>query len=349
MIRCLILSGSVLYSKSRSAALESCRGRIEKSNKINNFKQAHHHKQNKMDRLTNRRKALQKLAAMPFLAGVLHPQPINSSLKPNGRRGNLKTSLNAYSFNKPLREGQMSMEELLQFCSETGFEAVDITAYYFPGYPEVPTDEYLYDIKRKAFRLGLEISGTGVRNDFTYADKAKREEGIQLVKNWVIAAEKLGIPVVRVFAGHQLHPDHSWEEVAEWMVKDLKECVAFGRKHGVMIGLQNHNGFLKTAAQVSRIIKAVNSEWFGLILDIGSYRQEDPFEEIAKTIPYALSWQLKEKMYVDGKEVDTDIPRLIKIIKSSDYKGYIPIETLGPGDPKAKVKALFAKVKRAME
>jgi hypothetical protein len=34
-------------------------------------------------------------------------------------------------------------------------------------------DEYLFKVKRMALRLGLEISGTGVRNDFTIADKTK--------------------------------------------------------------------------------------------------------------------------------------------------------------------------------
>lgn len=302
-----------------------------------------------MNQPTHRREALRQLAALPILGSSLHKiPPPQLGLDPHKSK-QLKTSLNAYSFNKPLSEGAMSMDELLTFCSETGFEAVDITAYYFPGYPEVPSDEYLYAVKRKAFRLGLEISGTGVRNDFTHTDKAKREESIQLVKNWVIAAEKLGIPVLRVFAGHQPHPEHSWEEVAEWMVEDLKTCVAFGKAHGVMIGLQNHNGFLTTAAQVNTIMKRVDDEWFGLILDIGSYRQGNPFQEIKDTISHAVSWQLKEKMYVNGQEVQTDIKKLIQLIKASDYRGYIPIETLGPGDPKEKVKALFAKVSRAME
>lgn len=300
-----------------------------------------------MQTKTNRRKALQKMVALPLMAGSTISTPHFMGTSRQGRQ-NLKTSLNAYSFNKALSEGSMSMDELLEFCSETGFEAVDITAYYFPGYPEVPSDAYLYDVKRKAFRLGLEISGTGVRNDFTHTDKGKREESIQLVKDWVLAAEKIGAPVLRVFAGHQDHAGHSWEEVAEWMIEDLKACVDFGKQHGVMIGLQNHNGFLKTAAQVKRIIDAVDDEWFGLILDIGSYRRGNAFQEISDTISYAVSWQLKEKMFVNDQEVETDISRLIKIIKSSDYKGYIPIETLGPGDAKQKVKAMFDRVKRAL-
>lgn len=73
----------------------------------------------------------------------------------------LKTSLNAYSFNIPLSDGSMNLDELLEYSAENGFDGVDITAYYFPVYPEVPSDEYLCHIKKKAFLLGLEISGTG--------------------------------------------------------------------------------------------------------------------------------------------------------------------------------------------
>ena len=99
-------------------------------------------------------------------------------------------SLNAFSFNALLSEKKMTLDELLETCAEIGFDGVDITAYYFPGYPNVPTDEYLHHIKRKAFRLGLDITGTGVRNDFTDPDKNKRAEHITLVKNWIDAAAK---------------------------------------------------------------------------------------------------------------------------------------------------------------
>jgi hypothetical protein len=54
----------------------------------------------------------------------------------------------------------MNLDALLEFCSGTIIQAVDLTGYYFPGYPAVPSDEYIYHIKQKAFRLGLGISGT---------------------------------------------------------------------------------------------------------------------------------------------------------------------------------------------
>jgi sugar phosphate isomerase/epimerase len=260
----------------------------------------------------------------------------------------LKTSLNAYSFNGPLTKGEMNLDQLLEFCAANQFDAVDITAYYFPGYPEVPSDEYLYHIKQKAFLLGLEISGTGVRNDFTDPDQAKRKASVELVKNWIVAAEKLGAPVIRVFSGTADTKDLAHEKAIDYMVADLKECAEFGKAHGVVVAIQNHNDFIKTADQTIEVIQRVNSDWFGLILDIGSFRT-DPYKEIAQTIPYAVNWQLKETLFVNGMEQKTDVDRLMKIIKESGYRGYLPIETLGEGDPKVKVPQFLNEVREAMK
>ncbi len=296
----------------------------------------------------HRRKFLTSVMGIPA-AGMLMSAGANDEYKKKFPAKGLKTSLNAYSFNKPLTDGSMSIAELIEFCSATGFDGVDITAYYFKGYPQVPPDDYLFDIKRKAFKAGLEITGTGVRNDFTIADNAKREGEVQQVKNWIEAASKLGASVLRIFAGTQKNEGIPREQVTEWMLKDIQACVAYGKQHGVIIGMQNHNDFIQTADQIISIVETINSPWFGIILDIGSYRINEPFAEIEKSIKHAVNWQVKEKMFINGAEADTDLGKLVNMIKASDYRGYLPIETLGDGDPKIKVKALFEKMQKALQ
>jgi hypothetical protein len=44
--------------------------------------------------------------------------------------------------------------------------------------------------------------------------------------------------------------------------------------------------------------------------------------------------------------VKTDLDRLKKIIEASSFRGYLPIETLGEGDPKQKVAYMFQEVKK---
>src|ERR1041384_8432010 len=112
-----------------------------------------------MNTVFQRRKFLTSLIGIPAAGMLMSADAKNEHKKKIFAKG-LKTSLNVYSFNKSLTDGSMSIDELIEFCSATGFDGVDITAYYFKGYPNVPPDDYLFDIKRKAFKAGLEITGT---------------------------------------------------------------------------------------------------------------------------------------------------------------------------------------------
>jgi sugar phosphate isomerase/epimerase len=258
----------------------------------------------------------------------------------------VKLGLNAYSFNAPLRDGSMTLADVVDYCARHQIAALDATGYYFPGYPKAPTDEYVYGLKRRAFLNGVTLSGTGVRNDFAVADAGARRRDVQLVKDWIEVAANLGAPVIRVFSGVRAPEGRRFDEVLEWMVPLFRECAAHAAKYGVLIGLQNHNDFVKTAGQAIRIIDAVDSEWFGSILDIGSLRTGDPYAEIEKLIPYAVSWQLKEMVGYGTKETPTDLERVKAIIDRHGYRGFLPVETLGAGDPRVKVAAFLGKARK---
>ncbi|MBD0289397.1 MAG: sugar phosphate isomerase/epimerase [Flavisolibacter sp.] len=242
-----------------------------------------------------------------------------------------------------------TLPEVLEFCAAQGFDAVDLTGYYFPRYPEAPPDDYVYQLKRKAHHLGLAISGTGVRNDFTLPDPAARKEEVVLVKRWIEVAAKLGAPVIRIFTGKSVPEGYTREAVSAWMVDDVKTCVAYGKEHGVIVAVQNHNDFIKTAEQAVDLIKRVDSEWFGLVLDTGSFVTNEPYNEIAKTSAYAVNWQIKENLTYNGKKEDMDLIKLFRIIAASPYRGYLPIETLSPGDPFVIVPPFLKQVKEAMQ
>jgi sugar phosphate isomerase/epimerase len=286
---------------------------------------------------------------------VRAPAPIKRAGGPR-----LKTSLNAYSFNKALNDNLkgrgkgVTLFDLLDYCAEQNFDAIDPTGYFFPGYPKVPADRYVNDFKRRAFQLGVDVSGTGVRNDFASPDKAKRAADVQHVKEWIEVAARLGAPVLRVFAGAE-PKDHPWDEVAVWLVDELKKCVEHAQRYGVLIGIQNHWDFLKTSEQVLRVVKMVDSEWFGTIVDTGYFLTDDPYRDMAAVTPYAVNWQVKEK--VDGQQfkVNTDLKRIVRIARDAGYRGYLPIETLSRKsgepdyDPKARAAQLLKELREAIQ
>ncbi|MEO6187289.1 MAG: TIM barrel protein, partial [Ginsengibacter sp.] len=170
---------------------------------------------------------------------------------------------------------------------------------------------------------------------------------------WIVAASKIGAPVVRVFSGEiPKGYEDKWKEVADWMIECYKECAAFGEQYGVKVGIQNHGDMLQTAEQCMYVIKGVNSKWAGLIVDTGNFKTEDPYKDIAEVVPYAINWQVKESLLGIGGKGKTDYVKLVKIIKDGGYKGYLPVETLMvrgvPYDPFALVPQMLSKLNAAI-
>jgi len=277
------------------------------------------------------------------VVGAAGTQPLKAKIQTSSGYG-ITPSLNAYSFNKALLEGGMSLNNFFLFAAQAGFSAVDLTAYYIPGYPEVPEDQTLYEIKRDAFRTGISFSGTGVRNDFTVTGEEALAGEIDHVKQWIVAASKLGAPNIRVFDGKAPSAGDSASPIHQQVVDAFRECARFGARHGVNVAFQNHHDFLISTKEIIDIIRRVDSEWFGLMLDTGSVSGSDPYGEIEKLIPYAVTWQVKEHVRTGGGDEPLDVKRLIDLLHKHEYHGFLPLETLGEGDPRPKVKALYQKV-----
>ncbi|HEY3788130.1 MAG TPA: hypothetical protein VGL71_04705, partial [Urbifossiella sp.] len=90
--------------------------------------------------------------------------------------------------------------------------------------------------------------------------------------------------------------------------------------------------FLKTCDDHLSLIRRVDSEWCGPIVDTGYYKTEDPYKDMAAVAPYAVNWQIKESPFGVTSDVRTDLIRLLTLIRQAGYRGYLPIETLSaPG------------------
>jgi sugar phosphate isomerase/epimerase len=292
-----------------------------------------------------RRSFLKAATILPFCAvGMADAPAWAQSPIPRVGGASLKVSLNAYSFARLLndrRRGRgpgISLLDLLDFAAKNDFDAVDPTGYYFPTYPEVPPDDYINDFKRRAFELGLGISGTGIGNNFTPSDKVVRAAEVQKVKEWVEVAGKLGAPVMRVFADtqmraktwHDVAPGFTRDQVQAYLVDAIGQCAEHGKKFGVIIGVQNHGDFLQTGEQLLTLVGAVNSDWCGAIVDTGYFKTKDPYQDMALAAPYAVNWQIKQSPFGEESDIPTDLPKLIRIVRNSGYRGYLPIEALSP-------------------
>lgn len=284
-----------------------------------------------MSSSTSRRSLL--LAAGAAAAGMLAPSA--QAIEPIRRTGTpkFKFSLAAYSYRNLLtgKPPQLTLADFIDDCAKMGLEGTELTSYYFP--PE-PTPQYLRQVKQQAFRLGLDISGTAVGNDFCHPPGEQRDKQIRLVKQWVDRAEVLGAPVIRIFSG-QARSGQTEAEAHRLAIEAMEQCCAYAGEHGVYLALENHGGLTTSLDGMLRLIGDVKSEWFGVNLDTGNFHSADPYADLARIAPYAVNVQVKVAMNPSGgKKQPADYRRIAKILTDSGYRGYIVLEYEEKADPR---------------
>lgn len=274
-----------------------------------------------------------------------------AAVEPIERNGQprFKFSLAAYSYRDLLKGSppRLELADFIRDCAEFGLEGTELTSYYFPPSFEAA---YLHELKRQCFRLGLDISGTAVGNDFGHADPDQHRREMEHVKRWILHAETLGAPVMRVFAG-QIHEGQTAEQAHQRIVSALEECCEFAGQHGVHLALENHGGPTATADGLLQLVRDVDSRWFGVNLDTGNFHSADVYGDLERVAPYALNVQVKVVVSgPDGKQ-PADYERLAAILSNAGYRGYVALEFEESGDPRVEcprhldaMRAAFAKI-----
>lgn len=270
--------------------------------------------------------------------GILH---CVDAAEPPTRNGKpyMKLSLAAYSFNSvllrrpkdvELAEAKMSLDDFIRFCADLDLDGCEPTSYYFPA---DLTPEYLMHLKDLSFRLGLDISGTAIGNDFCVPPGPEREQQLADTREWIDNAAQLGAPVIRIFAG-KVPEGISEEEALANCIDGINLSLDYAAERGVFLALENHGGITATAEQLLRIVKGVKtSPWFGVNFDSGNFRSSDPYFELEQIAPYAVNAQIKVSIHPDGQKQPADFERIIGILRTANYRGYLVLEYEEPEDP----------------
>ncbi|MFO1096535.1 MAG: sugar phosphate isomerase/epimerase family protein [Planctomycetaceae bacterium] len=258
-----------------------------------------------------------------------------------------KLSLAAYSFHRQLPRGwpkpepskaTMNLEDFIEFCAEMNLDGTELTSYYFPA---AVTPEYLIHLKELTFRLGLDVSGTAIGNNFCVAPGSDRDFEISMTKAWIDYAALLGAPVIRIFAGSV--PKGDTESAAlDRCVAGINECVQYAATKGVVLALENHGGITATADQLLAIVKRVDpSPWFGVNFDSGNFNSADPYAELERVAPYAMNAQLKVSVTAAGQRQRSNFARVVNILKQAGYRGYLVLEYEEPEEPRERIPAIL--------
>jgi sugar phosphate isomerase/epimerase len=296
-----------------------------------------------------RRQFLQ--TALATGAGLTLTPTSAQAIEPIQRNGksHIRLSIAAYSYRTYLAlnikpKPPMTLDDFVELAAGMNLDAVEPTAYYFAE----TSQEYLAHLKGKCSRLGLDISGTAVGNNFCTSNPSKLREEIQSVKNWVEHAFALGAKTIRIFAG-PIDKGDTEEKARARCVEAIQEACDYAAKFGIILALENHGGLVATIDQMLAIVQAVKHDWFGVNWDTGNFISADPYADLTRLAPYAVTVQIKTEIQRTGKKKeDADLKRLIDILRAADYRGYVALEYEAAEDPKTAVPRHIESLKKLM-
>jgi sugar phosphate isomerase/epimerase len=242
-------------------------------------------------------------------------------------------------------KGDMDLLDFLDYCADIQVDAAELTAYYFPNPIE---GSYLRELRRRAHLLGLDLSSAAMGNDFSQPpDSDKGKAQFEYTKKWIDTFADLGIPVVRVFGGSS--NKGPVDEVYKNMIGNLELALGYAEKRGIILGMENHDR-MEDLDFLLKIVHAIDSKWFGVFLDSGNLHDSaDPYAQLARIAPYAVSVQAKATVPTNGKHVPSDFNKVIQTLRDGGYAGYVVLEYEEKEDPKTAIPRYIGEIREALK
>ena len=253
----------------------------------------------------------------------------------------LQISLAQWSLHRSFNDGILDPVDFASIAMEKyGIDAVEFVNSL---YPDKANDEAFWNSMKKR------SSDAGVKNLVLMVDDegdlgaASEKERLKSVENhykWVHAAKLLGCHTMRVNAFGDAD-----REIFRMAIMDAMSRLAdYAAESGINIVIENHGMFSSDAALIAEIIKEVNRPNFGSFPDFGNWclsakwgttqgdcdKVYDRYQGLSELLPFAKAVSAKSYNFNEkGEDTKIDYYRMMKIVKESDYNGYIGIEYEG--------------------
>ncbi len=247
-----------------------------------------------------------------------------------------RISLAEWSLHRAIRD-QKTMTNL-DFAKtakdEFGIEAVEYVNQFFKDRATDMT--YLADLKQRAADNGVKsllimIDGEGNLGDPKNEARAKTVDNH---KKWVDAAKFLGCHSIRVNAGSS----GTYEEQQKLAADGLRTLSEYAATQGLNVIVENHGGLSSDGGWLVGVMKLVGLENCGTLPDFGNFYIErganpklyDRYQGVEELMPFAKAVSAKTYDFDEsGNETTIDYTKMMDIVMSHGYHGYVGIEYEG--------------------
>lgn len=258
-------------------------------------------------------------------------------------------SLAQWSLHKEIQSGKLDPMDFAKKAKELGFTGIEyVSQLYTHLYkdaddPVKELQEILNALKNKSDQHNVQnllimVDGEG---DLAVLSEKERNQTVENHKKWVDAAQFLGCHSIRVNLFGTNDPE-KWVEVATDGLQKLSEYAA---TKSINVIVENHGYLSSDASLLIKVMKNVNMKNCGTLPDFGNFclereggvrwgakclKEYPKYKGIEEMMPFAKGISAKSYDFdADGNETTIDFKKMMNIIKTAGYQGYIGVEYEG--------------------
>ena len=262
-----------------------------------------------------------------------------------------KLSLAQWSLHKNIKYGDMDPYEFAQVAKSFNFSGIEYVTALYDNVMKVRDGDMskaitfwarknkklaeINDIKNVLIMID-EIEGLAEEN------KSRRLKAVDNHKMWIDAAEIMGCESVRL----NLYGSSNAEKWKDLSIKSLSDLGSYAKNSGVNVIVENHGRISSDIPKLMDVIYGVNMDNVGTLPDFGNFCMADEgygsvfdgscetvydfYKGVEEMMPKAFAVSAKSNDFDEnGDEKTIDYMRMMKIVKSFGYTGYIGVEYEG--------------------
>jgi len=250
----------------------------------------------------------------------------------NKKKMEFKISLAEWSLHRMLYSGELDHLEFCEIAREQfDLDAVEYVNSFF--FDKAEDFYYLKEMKNRANDHGVSSLLIMCDNEGDLGDPSQkaREKAVENHFKWMEAAKFLGCHSIRVNA----KSEGTYEDQIRLASDGLRRLTEYGEKIGINTIVENHGGLSSNGKWLVSVMKEVDHPMCGTLPDFGNFKIKDGewydrYKGVDELMPYAKAVSAKSHSFNwKGNEINTDYKKMINIVLSAGYNGYIGIEFEG--------------------
>jgi len=301
-----------------------------------------------------------------FATGTIFAYPAFSGMKSTA--SGLEISLAQWSLHRALQAGKIDNLEFPAIArNKFDISAVEYVNQFFGGkkmgFKEAAKNtSYLSELLKRSKDAGVVNHLIMVDDEGPLAlpKDGERLPAVENHKKWIEAAKFIGCKTVRI----NLHGNGASADKKIASVDSLGRLGEFASSFEINVVVENHGSDSSNGAWIADVMRQVNRKNVGTLPDFGNFcishpwgQTQDPcsdmydrYQGVREMLPFAKGVSAKTYDFDEnGNQPLMDYQKLMDIVKSSGFKGYVGIEYEGKNDDEeAGIRKTLNLIKRFM-